>query len=666
MFPNHILDDYLYSRLLTLEDELHDAVEADPKAMKSFLEHLSQLQLIASQGIAEKVLTARTLALARSVASSGIVLADHYLKIRRANAEVEKRRQAQLVSAFGRMSLSDSSAASSRPNFVQPKASATPKDLGRNSSRQSRRPPPHRQSASPVQSQPSAKEGASSPSHPSNDAAVAPSHSLKAYSWLLRHLHNPYPSNSVKTMIAEETGSAVKTVNEWFIHIRKKIGWTSIVKRFFKGDRSVAVDYARSVLLGERSAAPIAEKIADAFMTMKSVAEKLFDDRFETSRAAKQLDDLVKDATTGPSSQPRTEKKADATVTKSNPRKRKVLEASNADAETEKKESEDCERLKKRNRNASVCLQAGVEPVPSQNPLSPDTVPSYGFVENPVLVVPNTPHATSSSGKRRLSQSDEGETLTSKRARLLEAEQDILSSRVDEADSCVTTNGLPAAGFAELDGIWSSFNFEMPICVALGEVPEGDLDLNAFGFPAKNPAVDLTGLDGLESTFVQSPAGSTDVGEDSVYTTLRLRASDESSLSTTLSPPQHPIIPLGFPAELTCLPSITDLTFGLTEAEQLPAPNCTGSPLDLFFFGDAQSSLLPDMNCWSERKSDNLTPTMLHTVDNSVPSLPFVQDFLLADNIAKMDRLRQLRDERRRLAEEESRLEQDLRLSQVC
>lgn len=278
------LDGKLLDQLLTLEDDLQDAVEADPSIMKAFLDRLSNLQSLVSQGIAGNSISARTLGMIKRVARNGVILADHYLNVNRAHAVVEQRRNVQLLDAFSRMSLKESDTSIT---FRECSSNATPKRS--KPSLQSLRFP-----ASPSK-MPSIR--ASSSSSLDSDPHVIPPHIPHAYDWLLKHIHDPYPSSAVKADIAAESGVSPKTVSEWFVNVRRRIGWNRISKRYFKGKRALTVDCARIVFLGDPENLQVTNSIRKSFYDMKITAETLFDGKLETSDVAKQLDNLVRNVT---------------------------------------------------------------------------------------------------------------------------------------------------------------------------------------------------------------------------------------------------------------------------------------------------------------------------------------------------------------------------------
>lgn len=278
------LDNHLFNRFRGLEDDLLDALESDVTSMRAFVERLSDLQLLMSGGIAQKLLSTPTLALVRKVASSGMLLANHFLDIQRINADVEKKRQVQLENAFSRMNLTESASDDSDISFT---------DRSSKPYLQNRHLPTPKMSSRIKRSESCASTSSSATVV---DINPMPSHIPRAYDWLIKHLHNPYPSANVKSRIAKETEVPLKSVSEWFVNIRRRIGWTSICKRFFNGNRALAIDCAKSFFLDDSSS--INKDIVMAFALMKETAERLFDGKLETSEIAQKLDDLVKDVAT--------------------------------------------------------------------------------------------------------------------------------------------------------------------------------------------------------------------------------------------------------------------------------------------------------------------------------------------------------------------------------
>lgn len=274
----------MQSFLLNLEDDLLFAVNEGPRTLASFMQRLLDLQSF----ISDKPLDSRTASLVRNVASAGIALTQFSSSVNRVTMEVEAKRKAQLdkaLKSFGALSLRDDT------DVV---AQATSRRKGNSS-------------------KPSMKSGRKHTSFSSSDRTVEssvlyqtplpvapppltrycdtlPPLAAFAHSWLLKHLHNPYPSNSAKARIADASGASLKAVGEWFSNVRRRIGWNSIARQYFQGDRALAVDAARNIFLGETSKVSIGSEIRDAFLALKDSATGLFDGKLVPSETVKQLD----------------------------------------------------------------------------------------------------------------------------------------------------------------------------------------------------------------------------------------------------------------------------------------------------------------------------------------------------------------------------------------
>lgn len=110
----------------------------------------------------------------------------------------------------------------------------------------------------------------------------------RAAQWLLKHLHSPYPNQATRKRLAQQSNISLKAVNDWFTHIRRRIGWTSIVKGLFHGEKQLAVDGARSVLL-EDVEQGFSDEVVKAFKDMKLKAERVLEGKLNESSLAKRL-----------------------------------------------------------------------------------------------------------------------------------------------------------------------------------------------------------------------------------------------------------------------------------------------------------------------------------------------------------------------------------------
>ncbi|TDL28014.1 hypothetical protein BD410DRAFT_894131 [Rickenella mellea] len=127
-----------------------------------------------------------------------------------------------------------------------------------------------------------------------SDSAELPQHIPKAYKWLMKHIHNPYPSTAVKQKISRQSGASLNSINSWFINIRRRIGWTTVTRHHFANERSATVDYAYRVFK-DGDTGVLDPKLVDAFMGVKENAERLFAGKLEKSDLAKKLDAVAVD-----------------------------------------------------------------------------------------------------------------------------------------------------------------------------------------------------------------------------------------------------------------------------------------------------------------------------------------------------------------------------------
>ena len=118
-----------------------------------------------------------------------------------------------------------------------------------------------------------------------------------AYRWLLDNLHNPYPSVEVKKSIAHATGCSLPSVSAWFTSARRRMGWTTICRDYFRNCRADAVDAAYRALVKQDPNRSLSPCYVQAFMEMKVNAEGLYSSTFTPSALAGTLDAVVQDMT---------------------------------------------------------------------------------------------------------------------------------------------------------------------------------------------------------------------------------------------------------------------------------------------------------------------------------------------------------------------------------
>ncbi len=122
-----------------------------------------------------------------------------------------------------------------------------------------------------------------------------------ASSWLLKNLHNPYPSRDIRLEISTSTNSSMKDVDLWFTAARKRIGWNQLRKVHFpkRGDlikaatlffRPTQSAISSSKSLRSTSAADRYLDFAHSFVEMEERANELFSSKFAPSDFAADLE----------------------------------------------------------------------------------------------------------------------------------------------------------------------------------------------------------------------------------------------------------------------------------------------------------------------------------------------------------------------------------------
>ena len=124
-----------------------------------------------------------------------------------------------------------------------------------------------------------------------------PSYIEPAYFWLLKNLHDPYPSKEIRESITRSTGPDRKAVDAWFVHARKRIGWNALRKERFANKRIEIVDAATRFFLHQDEKRPVDANIEIEFAAIEKRAKDLYSARFTESTLALQLDLAVKDST---------------------------------------------------------------------------------------------------------------------------------------------------------------------------------------------------------------------------------------------------------------------------------------------------------------------------------------------------------------------------------
>jgi len=137
-------------------------------------------------------------------------------------------------------------------------------------------------------------------------AALLPPYVELAYTWLLNHLHNPYPSKDVKSSIARDTRCSFKDIDNWFINVRKRIGWNALRIKHYENKRSKIVEAATHFKEVRQTShhGPYPTHISDVepmaghhpeFESIEIRARELYSDNIFETPSATRLDGAVRD-----------------------------------------------------------------------------------------------------------------------------------------------------------------------------------------------------------------------------------------------------------------------------------------------------------------------------------------------------------------------------------
>ncbi|KAF8216030.1 C-terminal domain of homeodomain 1-domain-containing protein [Mycena galopus ATCC 62051] len=118
-----------------------------------------------------------------------------------------------------------------------------------------------------------------------------------AYKWLLKHLYDPYPKKAIKEKIADETGSSIERISDWFVDVRRRMGWTTLLREDFGRKRVDLIDAAKRYFLGTNDKHPLPVDIHGKFVQMEAFAHDMYAAKFVPSALSNKLTAAVKDLT---------------------------------------------------------------------------------------------------------------------------------------------------------------------------------------------------------------------------------------------------------------------------------------------------------------------------------------------------------------------------------
>lgn len=238
----------LDARFSSAEARFLSAVEEGPQALRTFDEELRSLHLNVKEGIDSDTLSTETIQLANAFIDRISLLTKSFLDLQLVAQKV----------ATSEILLHHSDPSSSTPRHSQiplSHDSILPLDV----------------------------------------ISPCPPYIAPAYKWLLKNLHNPYPSPETKELISNSTGTSIKHINAWFMNARRRMGWTALSKSLFMGSQKETLDAAHRALVEEDPT--LRQDITIAFVELKYKARGLYSEKLKPSVLAGKLNVVVKDMT---------------------------------------------------------------------------------------------------------------------------------------------------------------------------------------------------------------------------------------------------------------------------------------------------------------------------------------------------------------------------------
>ena len=101
-----------------------------------------------------------------------------------------------------------------------------------------------------------------------------------AYTWLMENLHNPYPPKHVKAKLSKESGCNVKDIDNWFINVRRRIGWNTVRRVHFANKRQEILSAAARFFGKTDGSQNLDSHLEMEFASIQNLAETLYNDKF--------------------------------------------------------------------------------------------------------------------------------------------------------------------------------------------------------------------------------------------------------------------------------------------------------------------------------------------------------------------------------------------------
>lgn len=273
---SHLTDEQILESLSSLQRDFFDALHEGPEATTDFacrFARLGEITVKRTQSLSPSESNS-FVAPALTAATTISAVASSLLDVTKFADELSTELRTDLVGLFDNLSLG---------------ADASPKDNPEPSAVSLSETEPFGSPSNAMLD--SRQESIKSPAGLELDDPLLP-HQTRVYQWLRNHLHNPYPSAETKRRIAEEFAVGPKVVNGWFSQARRRIGWNTILKGRFRGNRQLCVDYANRVFIDGSGPSNCDDEIINDFFSMKSKLEQL-QDRAGYNSIVKQWSDSV-------------------------------------------------------------------------------------------------------------------------------------------------------------------------------------------------------------------------------------------------------------------------------------------------------------------------------------------------------------------------------------
>lgn len=262
----------LYDKLLDIRRAQQASPESDHDSLLSYMERIMDMQNLVKRILSRSSLTERTMSLLRTVTHTDFVAASFVLKLSGIIQTVGKAKEMDIVSAMANLSLDDSVTERIAAQTTRREDHSPPRIYG---------------------THPTCLVNREELINASVELRPSRLDICEAREWALDHLYNLYPPRKTKQTLAKQSAASEAYINSWFTHLRRRIGWTKIVKSHFKGNKALAIDAARSVFFeGEEAMQCVGKPIYNALMAMKKRAQDILKPP-NVSDMEKRIDDLV-------------------------------------------------------------------------------------------------------------------------------------------------------------------------------------------------------------------------------------------------------------------------------------------------------------------------------------------------------------------------------------